>query len=332
MKIALFGAGKEGIRALHNIGKERVHIFIDNNRTGEIEGIPILNLEQINKSEKEDLLILITSQKYRDEMIAQLNQYGLKNYLTYSDEYSPGDYNKRLSADQWGTIYNESIMEEVMDHISKDVLNVQTQEMIRITKEGEKILEIGCGSGETSLALAKRNRQVTCIDYSKSSIDLVNKLIKKTGYMIETHCIDALAELPFEDQFFDIVFQAGLLEHFEKEQRTEMLQKWKRVCKRMVSLIPNAHCMAYRVGKQLAEENNTWRWGLEMPQSSLKEEFEKAGYINIQEYSVGERHALNFLPKDHYLRVAICKWLDESKNMEDWGQGYLLVTTAINPE
>lgn len=265
-------------------------------------------------------------------MIDQLKNYGFENYLMYTNSSSEIGYEERLSLDQWGNIYNESILNEILERIDKNTLSVQSQEMLRITKAGQRILEIGCGSGETSLVLAKNKRLVTAIDYSQRSVDLVKKLVKKTGYAVNMHCMDAMHELPFKNRSFDVVFQAGLLEHFTKEQRINMLLKWKRVCGKMVSLVPNAHCIAYRAGKCLSEKNHTWNWGMEIPQSSLREEFEEAGYINIKEYSIGEYHALDFLPKDHYLRIAISRLLDDNKNIKDWGQGYLLVTVAENPE
>ena len=97
-------------------------------------------------------------------------------------------------------------------------------------------------------------------------------------------------------------------------------------------MIPNAHSLAYRAGKKLQEDRGTWAWGLEIPQSSLRNEFERAGYADVQEYSIGVRKALDFLPKSHYLRIAIEHWLSETDDIEDWGQGYLLVTTAKNPD
>lgn len=332
MKIALFGAGKDGIQALYNIGKNRISYFIDTRKNGKIENIPIISLDQIPDEEKENLLILITSRTYKNEMEEQLKKEGYSNYLVYENTSFEQKYQKRLSVKQWGELYNQSLIDDVIHRLNKNSFSIQTQEMIKITQKGDKILEIGCGSGETSLILAKEGRNVTAIDYSQRSIDLVNKLVQKTGYNVNTYCIDATNELPFKKNYFDIVFQAGLLEHFEKKDRIKMLSTWKRVCKRMVSLIPNAHCLAYRAGKQLAEEKGTWIWGLEMPQSTLMDDFKNAGYENIKEYTIGEEHALNFLPEDHYLRVAISRWFNDKKNISNWGQGYLLVTDAKNPE
>ena len=139
---------------------------------------------------------------------------------------------------------------------------------------------------------------------------------------------DATQPLPFQEKEFDYIFQAGLLEHFNRDERNDLLSNWKRYGKRMVSMIPNAHSIAYRYGKLKQEKEGTWQWGLEMPQSSLREEFEQAGITNITEYSIGAEHAFSFLPKGHYLRVALERAFQEAEDIDDWGQGYLLVTTG----
>lgn len=332
MKIVLFGAGKDGIKALHNLGKDKIDFFVDNKKRGKIEDIPIISLEQLSEINKENLLILIASRKHKNVMEKQLKENGYINYLIYDSNSMDQEYHQRLSVEQWGELYNETLADTIIENLETDNLTIQTRELIKLTEKGNVVLEIGCGSGETSLALAKENRIVTAIDYSQNSINLVNSLVKKTGYMVDTYCIDALNEFPFKSGTFDVVFQAGLLEHFEHKQRIEMLSKWKNVCKKMVSLIPNAHCLAYRAGKQIAEKNGTWMWGLELPQETLIDEFKSAGYVDIEEYTIGEKHALNFLPQNHYLRVAISKWIEENPDMDNLGQGYLLVTVAQNPE
>jgi hypothetical protein len=76
----------------------------------------------------------------------------------------------------------------------------------------------------------------------------------------------------------------------------------------------------------MQEANGTWKWGLELPQYSLREEFLKAGFNVDQEYTIGEAHALEFLPREHYLRQAIERWINENPCEDNCGQGYLLVT------
>lgn len=333
MKIAIFGAGKDGIKALQDFGKDNVSFFIDNYKAGDVvNGIPVYSLLQIPQEWKEKLLIFVASDKYKEAMVLQLEENHYINYRIYADGHISGSTRERLSREQWGEMYNETTLENVINHLENGCFNVQTQEILKITHEGEHVLEIGCGTGESSLALSKEGRFVSALDYSVQSIQLVSRLVEQTGYKVDTYCIDAFGELPFKNREFDVVFQAGLLEHFERKQRIEMLSKWRRICRKMVSMIPNAHSLAYRAGKKLQEDGGIWAWGLEIPQSSLLSEFEQAGYTDIQEYSIGARKALDFLPKNHYLRIAIERWLDETNNIEDWGQGYLLVTTAKNPD
>ena len=94
----------------------------------------------------------------------------------------------------------------------------------------------------------------------------------------------------------------------------------------MISMIPNAASIPYRVGKQIREKNGTWEYGLEIPKHSFAEEFSKAGIEVVKEYTIGTKSALSFLPKKHYIRKFFEKLRKEGYNLEKYMQGYLLVT------
>lgn len=330
-KYVLFGAGNDGRQALREIGQNRIAFFIDNYANGEVEGIPVYNLERAAQELNENTLILITSNKYKNEMVTQLREQGIEEFLIYTFGYGMNiDATKRLTAQGWAGIYNEDKLDSVMEHLRSDEYSPWTTEMFNLTKVGETILEIGCGSGETSLALAKKGRIVSALDFSKSSIKLVDEAVKRygSGINVQTYCLDAMGELPFTDQQFDCVFHAGLLEHFSQNERIDMLKKWKRICKRMVSMIPNADSVPYRMWKERLERENQWPYGIEMPQRTLQEDFLKAGYGEIKEYTIGFEYALNYLPKEHYVRKAFQNIMEDGYKVDDWGQGYLLVTIA----
>ena len=306
-KYVLFGAGNDGKRALREIGKDRIAFFIDNYVKDEIEGVPVYNLERAVGEINENTLILITSAKYRDDMISQLQEKGIEEYLIYTFGYGRNkNIKKRLTKQGWAELYNEDKLEIVMKHLLSDDYTPWTKEMFKLTEPGESILEIGCGSGETSLALAKKGRIVSALDFSESSISLVEEAVKRysSGINVQTYCMDARDELPFLDRQFDWVFHAGLLEHFCQAERIDMLKKWKRICKNMVSMVPNACCVPYRVWKEGLEREKLWPYGMEIPQKTLYEDFVKAGYSEIREYTIGFEYALHNLPKDHYVRKA----------------------------
>lgn len=239
--------------------------------------------------------------------------------------------NTNLSDIEWSRLYDHSHADNIYKKIMSGNLSVQSAEMLKLSQSGDKILEIGCGSGGTITYLSKNGRICTALDFQDESLILVRTLCERFGCAVRTVKADARTVLPFETREFDIAFQAGLLEHFERIERIEMLRLWKPCCKKMVSLIPNAASLGYRMGKGLKEKNGTWRFGNEMPQYSLVRDFEEAGYKVIDEYTVGEKQSVNFLPKTHYLRLALEKWFTEMEICGDnCGQGYLLVTIGEN--
>lgn len=328
-KYVLFGAGNDGRRALGKIGKNRIAFFIDNYADSEVEGIPVYRLERAIQELNENTLVLITSRKCKNEMVAQLRRQGIDEYLIYAFENGTNtDADKRLTQLEWAELYNEDMIDRVMEHLGADIYSPWTDEMLNLTKKGESVLEIGCGSGETSLALAKAGRVVSALDFSESSIRVVEEVAKRygSGLDVRTYCMDAMGELPFADWQFDCVFHAGLLEHFYQDERIDMLKKWKRICKKMVSMVPNACSVPYRVWKEELEKKNQWPYGIEMPQKTLYEDFVKAGYKDIREYTIGLEHVLCNLPREHYVRKMFESILESNFHTEDWGQGYLLVT------
>ena len=155
------------------------------------------------------------------------------------------DFETPLDAEGWGAHYNESMLERVVYLVKNDRLTSWSRKMIEMTQPGDRVLEIGCGSGETSLALA--GRRATALDYSKSSVALARRASEVLGVSLDVRLVDATQKLPFPDESFDLAFQAGLLEHFQKEERIRLLDLWRPVCRTILcsmnsSLLAMAMC------------------------------------------------------------------------------------------
>ncbi|MDR1687571.1 MAG: class I SAM-dependent methyltransferase [Clostridiales bacterium] len=238
---------------------------------------------------------------------------------------------KPLEANNWGDLYNENQLNALKESISAGMHSSWTKEMLSIAKlkPGSKILEIGAGSGQTSLALAKAGHSVTALDYSENPIKLAQKAAKLLNIELRTVVFDARLPLPFKEKEFDIIFHAGLLEHFEIPERIEMLKAWKPYCNLMVSMVPNAASLCYRIGKERREKNGTWIFGKEEPSYTQIGEFLHAGYSVKQEYTIGEWDALEFLEYGDSLRenmAAIWNTRNNEGRTDNFWQGYLLVT------
>ena len=240
------------------------------------------------------------------------------------------DYSKPLDNAGWTEHYNLDNLNMVVKEVTTGNVSIWSDELVKLTTEGQKVLEIGCGSGASSLWLAKHNRKVTALDYTESSVALVRRAIDIVGGGIECSVIlaDATQRLPFGEKEFDMAFQSGLLEHFKTDEQIELLKNWKRNCRRMVSMIPNASSIPYRVGKQISEKKGTWGYGLEVPKHSLIKEFVAAGIQVEKEYTIGTEWALKFLPPRHYIRRTFRKMKNQGFDLDAMMQGYLLVTVG----
>ena len=128
------------------------------------------------------------------------------------------DYSKALDNEGWSAHYNIASLNSVTASIEMGEVSVWSEELIKICQEDTRTLEIGCGTGISSLWLAKNGRNVTALDYTESSVELVRAAAERLNLsnVDVIHC-DATKELPFKEKQFDYIFQAGLLEHFGTE-------------------------------------------------------------------------------------------------------------------
>jgi len=78
--------------------------------------------------------------------------------------------------------------------------------------KGRKLLDIGCGTGQTSCFFAKRGAVVTAIDISGEMIKRTKALAKKQGLNITAIKMSG-NKLAFKDNSFDIVYGCGILHH-----------------------------------------------------------------------------------------------------------------------
>lgn len=238
----------------------------------------------------------------------------------------------RLSAEKWhDVLVHPGTLDAVVSRVQRGEMSDWCRYLVAATAPGESVLEIASGTGEISLVLASLGRSVTLVDLSTESLAFSRRCAERLGLAIKTVEADVLERFPFDDDSFDCVWSSGLLEHFSPPERVTILREKGRVSRgRVVSLVPNAACLAYRAGKADQEARGVWPYGLETPIQTQREDFAAAGLAVTGESTVGASHALAFLRRGHPLHRALNKWLAERPEDEllDCWQGYLLATVG----
>ncbi len=80
--------------------------------------------------------------------------------------------------------------------------------------KGKKVLDLGCGTGRYSVALAKKGAIVTAVDFSKEMIAVARKKAKQSKVKIDFRNIDLKKGFPEGD--YDIILSMLVLGHFKK--------------------------------------------------------------------------------------------------------------------
>ncbi len=150
---------------------------------------------------------------------------------------------------------------------------------------GKRILEAGSGSGRISLHLAQSGARVSLVDISWHAIQLSRALFQSRN---DAECVQAtIFQLPYPDAAFDVVWNAGVLEHFLFEDQVVIMKELGRVTKPdglIITLNPSHFGKFYRLAKWLRERTGRWPFGRETPVKTFAYVGKAANLNVLREY------------------------------------------------
>lgn len=117
-------------------------------------------------------------------------------------------------------------------------------------KAGEKLLDIGCGTGWLLKAASKKGLFTCGIDVSAEAIKLSRK--NSPVSVVE---LASVTKIPFPSETFDYITCIGVLEHFTDMEKAFI--EMKRVAKKSAMfclMVPNSKTLYWKLGKCFKKE------------------------------------------------------------------------------
>ena len=153
---------------------------------------------------------------------------------------SPKDYDERicLQSDQFQIDNYYQPKDRAMQRRIEEVISRLEP------REGERILDIGCGVGTFAYHAALRKATSVGVDYSAQSIEAARCLVERFSLdqRVTFQQCDIAQGLPFADASFDKIVAADFIEHIDEAQKGILLAEIKRILKdsgRAVIFTPN---------------------------------------------------------------------------------------------
>jgi SAM-dependent methyltransferase len=232
------------------------------------------------------------------------------------------------SASEWAALYPErqDVIRQVQSPVARTIVD--------LTSPGDVLLEAGCGHARLSAELALAGRRIELCDFSQEILDRAAALFQRSNLPVPGMTLaDITRPLPWRDKSVDWVWSSGVLEHWTDEELAPILKEMARISRRgVISLVPSARSVFYRMGKHLMEDAGLWPYGRELPKATLEPVFRGAGLQSIREFTVAAEEALLLLrPTDPSIYALVSNWWmklpPDDPLLRD--QGYLLVTVGF---
>ena len=94
-----------------------------------------------------------------------------------------------------------------------------------ITASRTDVIDLGCGTGNNSLYLTEKGKQVIACDYSDTAIEIVNEYLPN----VKTFQFDMTKGFPFESNFTDLIIADLCLHYFSNADTRKILNEIRRV-------------------------------------------------------------------------------------------------------
>jgi SAM-dependent methyltransferase len=151
-----------------------------------------------------------------------------------------------------------------------------------------RLLEAGAGSAAFSLALSRRNYDVTAVDSDPLMVLRAQHISAHLGGYARIQCLDLRDLDPFQDGYFDVVFSQGTFEHFDNASIRALLDPQLRVGRYVVLSVPSLHWPTRDFVNERKMTTDEWKVLLQQLDAEL---------LHLSYYHPGDFHVLAALAR-----------------------------------
>lgn len=226
--------------------------------------------------------------------------------------YNIGDY--------WKSPENRANLEVLLLHIGNP--------------ESKRIIEVGCGSGLTSLALAQQGAKCALLDLSPEALRIAAAEFTKVGLPVpELFNQDALKNTLPSDAF-DVSWNGGVIEHFYDSGKELLVQEMLRITKpggSVIVLVPNAACWHFQIVQAWMKLRGTWVYGFEDDMSPwrLRRMCRRLGIANFTTYAYNTALAWRWIPRVGCRMARLMGWEDLKYHRRRSWMGFVSVLVIV---
>jgi 2-polyprenyl-3-methyl-5-hydroxy-6-metoxy-1,4-benzoquinol methylase len=217
-------------------------------------------------------------------------------------------YQQKDIADVWDRV-SESYSAEAVKQPDYQALIETIVECIGDPSK-KTICDVGCGSAATDIILGKLGAAITLVDISAKAIEFARKRFEEEGLTADYHNCDATKEMILPNGKFDVVWNGGVIEHFNDEGKIALIKEMWNITKPggiILILLPNQWCIPFVIGKWIATVRHTWKYGFEddLTAKRLKNLAHKAGLIKVDLFTFNPIVGMWWLPCGKLLTNAL---------------------------
>jgi len=145
----------------------------------------------------------------------------------------------------WYQVYLKDIEKQgnLEKYVNNKILNKKILiDLIKKYSKGKRLLEAGSGTGVLATYLASIGYDVTGIDIDSEIINLAHKIANTYNSVKKPIFINkSIFELDYPENFYDVSYSNGVLEHFNDEQIIATLKQQLKVSKIVIFGIPTKY-------------------------------------------------------------------------------------------